>query len=182
LNAATSGPVSHKIMRTQPRRPPHDRDTSGTYRGSGQDPPGPATSQPAQTDAAAEERPLLAPPPRHPLAHDLPCTQFSPPAAPRTVPARPEPACWSAITGHYGRRTHWRRRRAQRPAGSTRSRRSRCAATGRTRPPPACGNPPARMISQIPPSRSPEPAAAPMTTARQPLTCGSAAEANRPNP
>jgi hypothetical protein len=38
------------------------------------------------------------------------------------------------------------------------------------------------MISQISPSRSPKPAAAAMTTARQPLTCGSAAEATGPNP
>ena len=38
------------------------------------------------------------------------------------------------------------------------------------------------MISQISPSRSPKPAAAAMTTARQPLTCGSAAEATGRTP
>jgi hypothetical protein len=39
LNAATSGPVSHKIMPLRPRQLRHDPHTSGTYRGSGLGPP-----------------------------------------------------------------------------------------------------------------------------------------------
>jgi hypothetical protein len=38
-----------------------------------------------------------------------------------------------------------------------------------------------KLISHISPTRSPKPAAAATTTAHQPLTCGSAAEANWPN-
>ena len=68
LNAATSGPVSHKITLTQPRRPPHDRHKSGTCHDCGPGPPGPAGNQSARTDVLARQAASQAQPFRHPGA------------------------------------------------------------------------------------------------------------------
>ena len=68
LNAATSGPVSHKITLTQPRRPPHDRRRSGTCRDRGPGPPGPAGNRSARTGALAWRDASRAQPFRHPGA------------------------------------------------------------------------------------------------------------------
>src|SRR6266487_5910766 len=51
--AATSGPVSHKIMFSRPGQCRRDQDRSSTCRGCGQEPPGHAGRRPALTDARA---------------------------------------------------------------------------------------------------------------------------------
>jgi hypothetical protein len=59
LNAATSGPVSHKIMLTRPRPRRHGRDRSDTCRGYDQGPQARGGSRSEQTDAPVgpEHRP-----------------------------------------------------------------------------------------------------------------------------